>query len=1266
MDNQIEEHLLTIFMQSVSNNFEEVKASEEKISSLYNDSNKENYIKILLKFIMYPHNEKNEQKNFYDKFLNKNVKISILISIKNYIKKSIHSNLENVELSNDLCIIIKHICMHVLLDIKNEEIKSLEKYFFEILFNLFKYNICDDYDYLLFYIIILYINDYNIVHLINIFNNEEKKSNPDAMKIIECIMLYVRNKEILQNITQENFFIEYNKLIENIENIKGIINNRNNSLNDDIVNYINNTKKIYKSNNQHNLFMLNDHFLYNIEENTQINNSLTSNFTIDINKKNSLNSISGFDFVGKGTIIKDYNNNIKLLSVSKANVIFKNINISFFKNKHTALKIIRKILKKYKDNDYVSKYDLKIVLTHIEYPITLYFIYLYNKFTEYTNFINNKLSLSNSYSTTTNSTNTNEEINICFYIMNHLLMNIHIFLKIFYNIIIIDLPEYYEDNFDIFFNIFYNFLLFDMDILKNYFNHINLLKNMKTDVSSTSLSNKQNIFMNESEKNLFRITNEDLIKLKKNFEHNLLKCKIMITDIIKVISENYQEESKTYIIKLIFSLTQMLYKEEDKILICHNYNCLSSTIKLIHHMNLEKNDLNPYKDKEFLEKIIERVLYHIRLKRIDIDEINEADLDYFKNDLNNVNSFSIRSTAIYFLKTLCNNYFDICFPLLEFRILSKDSLIISSVNLSNLNNNNAINRNTENDLIIDKNDTFYDACNMEYKVQLITCLNQINLAQSFYEHNLKNVLKEFIMSIRMKFSNLDNFCYNINDYNFLNQNLNQTDKCVWLKNEEIFNSKNTIYLLSILKFLLNNRNICNVNTALDIFTFLNFLLYNEKIMIYSYSCLCINRLLNQNLSEELLNIIFNNTIPNILSRLLFLLKFHIYNKTLNEYILITILRIFLIYPEKLSSFYVSILLIIDNIIKLIVNDSHNPLFNHYLFELLTIIISLIYKSRISSSINQVENVIITTFAQILQLYIHDFIPYIFQILSIIIDNTDTIQKIHIKILNNLYEMDLWRSTIGNANGIICVLKSFFKKYNMFQDIIKNNMQQLFNIYHYCLSNKKLSTDSFQIILIIFTYLPVESYQSFLKPLFVLLFTFVQQYKNDIIKIKVIHSLSVFILKTDVNIFINTVEQIQNGLIFNVLKSLYMPILDKLINVNEKIIIFIALTKLISNEKIRNESFVVEMLNHLNKNITSNELVLKKSKSQYLDIEKDEMDKNFEVTYVKLQMINNENINETVLRDININAELKQNLFNPIFMQICHSNSYNSILQLFNN
>ncbi|CAD2103279.1 importin alpha re-exporter, putative [Plasmodium vinckei] len=1283
MEDNVEKDLLVIFTQSVSNNFDEIKSSEQKISAIYTDPNKENYIKILFKLIMYPYVEQNEKKNIYDNYLNINVKTSILISIKNFIKKSIHSNLESLEISNDLCIIIKHLCMHLLLDINNNEIKQLDKYLFEILMHLFKYNISDEYDYILFYLTILYINDGDLNYILSILNSDDKKNNINAMKNIECIMLYAQNKFILQNINQNNYHVEFNKIMENINNIKNIINNRNTTMNDDIVNCINDTKKIYTSNDKHNLFVLDDYILYNISKD---NNSLQANIAnCETNPEQFI--INGLNFMGKGTILKDYNNNVKiidLLKLNNGNSTFKNMDINKFRSKYIALKILRKIIKKYKDNGYVAKFDIKIILTHIEYPLTLYFIYLYNKFREYTNYINIKLS----ERTNTYDANLDNEMNICFYTINDILMNIYIFLKVFYNINTIDLPEYYEDNFDIFYNIFYNFITYDIEILRNYFLHLSMVRNFKFGINEPTrcIANTHNIdgkfyLLNANGTDLAnKLTSNDYLnKLLSNFEKNILKCKIITIDIIKIMSERYQDESKAYIIKLIYSLIQILYKEKDKSLLCHNYNCLSATIKLIHHMNLEKNDLNPYKETKFLEKVIECVLQHIRLKYSDIEEILEADLDYFRNDLNNSNAFSIKSTAIYFLKTLCSNYFDICFPILEFKILSKDSFLMQEgrQNDQSVASTQAMGSTIANDEINSKS-PFYEPCNMEYKIQLITCLNQINLSTNFYQHNIKNDLKNFVISIYMKCPNFDSLFYNVNDNIFQNQQIpntnnsnsvNMSDKLIWLKNEDIFNSKNTIYLLSILKFILNNRNICtNQENIADIFSFLYHLLFNEKNMIHNYSCLCINRLLNCQINKELLDLIYQNVIINILNRLLFLLKYNVYNKILNEYILITILRIFMNFSDKISNQYtILVLQLIDNTIKIIINDSHNPIFNHYLFELFTLIISLIYKQQDQTCINIIEDVVISTFSKILELYIHDFIPYIFQILSIIINNTNQIKKVHLDILTNLYQIDLWKSSVGNPNGIICVLTSYFKKHTLFQDIIKNNMQQLFNIYHYCLSNKKISIDSFQIILIIFTYLPLEYYQSFLKPLFVLLFTFLQQYKNDIIKIKVIHSLSVFILKTDAAHFLSVIDQVQNGLIFNVLKSLYMPVMDKLININEKIIIFLALTKIINNEKIKNDPLIVEILNSLDKNITKNELVMKKSKTQQsLNPEKDEVDKDFEVTYVKLQMINNENINETVLRNVDINNELKKNLYNPEFLQICSSNGFNNILQLFSN
>uniref|UniRef100_A0A8C9LLZ9 Exportin-2 C-terminal domain-containing protein n=1 Tax=Piliocolobus tephrosceles TaxID=591936 RepID=A0A8C9LLZ9_9PRIM len=1064
-----------------------------------------------------------------------------------------------------------------------------------------------------------------------------------------------------------------------------------------------------------------------------------------------------------------------------------------------ALKIIRKIIKKYENNDYATKYDVKIILTHIEFPLTLYYIYLFNKFTEYSKFmyiqlgIQNMCSVSNNAYTnflstdftsgmpvsagdvvasiTPNTTtpvnihnvnknnnnlnkHTKEEISMCLFTHNEILKNMYIFLKIFYNLLLVDLPEYFEDNLDIFFVTFFNLLLYNNKYLNDqYFNLINLEKDTQKGGSSNILNNTNNnnnnnarlegnaafnqqqslsplsvistgvsgnmtTNMNNTNNKIRQMlcTNTGLLCLKKEYEHNLIKCKIIIIKIVKLIAEKFQEESKFYIIKLIFALTHILFTENNKTLLCHNYNCLTATIKLIFHMNLTSYNSNPYKDKTYITKLIERVLKHIIFKRTDIDDIIEADLDAFRNDLNNVNAFSIRSSAIQFLKTLCMHYFDIVYPLLEIRVMSKDVIVDDSINTLNTNNTvpssanvssanvniananiananiasaniasanianaNIANANNTNDsgltssknvninaltvttydlssipiynyntdnntniddgkknLTITNQDLLYDACNLEYRVQLVMCLNQVNLASNFYENNLKGIIRQFILTMKQKYPNVEyvycnlNNCFGGNNINNTNESikdlnttglnttglnttglnttglnttglnttglnttglnttglnttglnttglnttglnttglnttgLNTTDlnttglnttglnttglninkyqfstttNQVWISDEQLFNTNNIIYLLSTLKFLLNNRTICVATyESIDcVFDFLRLLLYSEKAMVHNYAYLCINRILNQPLNKDILTNLYNNLIGNIFDRLLFLFKYSVYNKVYNEYILITILRILLVFQTNIvltttKSYIVSLLFLIDETIKQSIYDCHNPIFNHYLFEILTIAINLIFQTENRQGIMFIETVLIKTFSLILKLSTHDYIPYIFQILSIIIDRSEEIKNIYVEILTSLYDQDLWKSSIGNANGIVCVLKSFFKKYYFFQNIIKNNMQQLFTIFHYCLSNKKLTSESFQIILIIFTYLPIDSYVSFLKQLLVVLFSYAQQYKSDIAKIKTVHALSVFILKNDVSVFVNTVEQINTS------------------------------------------------------------------------------------------------------------------------------------------
>lgn len=1295
MEDSLDVNLLQLFYGSVSNNLEDVKESEKRLVSLYSDPDREKYVKILWKYIMYPCDEKSEPKNIYDKYLNKNVKVSILISIKNYIIKNVHSNLEDVKLSSDLCIFIKHMCMHALLDSTNDDTKCLEKYYYEILYNLFKYNICDDYDFLIFYILVLYVNDCSVPNLYGLFDTPEKKKSTFANSVIECIILYTRNRDIVLNINRNSFNIEFNKILENMERIKLILLNREGSLKDDVMSYVTNTKKVYMSNGKYNVFCFNDLFLYNVE----CDNPETTNL----------------EFVGKGKLQEDFNDNVKIINVLKRDGCFKNANISFFKKKYLALKILKKILQNYNDYSYTSKYDLKIILTHIEFPLTLYFVYIYNKFKEYNNYLIYKVNSSNV--NTLEDFQTNRELAICFVLMNDLIINMCILLKIYYKINIIDLPEYYEDNMEIYFNIFYNIILYEASILKPYFTLIDVSKTIKNGLSTATSSGRfivntsgmnygtsmapttnNNISANEIETNN-RLTYASLQKMKRTFEKNLAKCKTIVTDIIKIYAEKYQTESKMYILKFIYTLAQLLYKESDKDLLCHNYNCISATIRLIYHTSLEKNTLNPFKNENFIRELLETVLSHIKLKQGDVDDILEADLEYFRNDLNDADSYSLRSTATFFLKTLSEYYKEATMQILQNKILQADTVSLysgqnanslekskpqSSMNASSINNA---------DTDISSSNSFFDVCNLEYKIQLINCLGSKELAHGFYTTQLKELLIKFVNSIKAKYGNMEQYFHNINTYcfeanptsengvtpalidsmgNYVHTNpalmANNSSKLIWLSEDEICNAPNSIYLLSLLKFLFNFKDICTYDNINDTFDFLYFMLYNEKIMIHNYACLCINRMLSAKMDPMLFNAIAQKVVHGILPRLLFLLKYDVSHRVLNEYVLITILRIFAVFPSHTSNYFMSVLVLLNDILNAIVNDTYNPMFNHYMFELLTILVSLIYKSQIAEHAQQTETIIINTFARILQGLIHDFIPYIFQILSIIVDNSMIVQDIHVNILTNLYQLDLWKSSIGNANGIMCVLKSFFKKFNLFQDIIKQNMQELFNIYYYCLSNKKLTMDSFQIILTIFMYLPIDSYLVFVKPLFVLLFNFLQQYKNDVVKIKVIHALSIFILKTNADIFVRTVEDIQAGLILNIIRSLYMNILEKVINVNEKIVILIALSRIVNHDRVKNDPFILETLACINKHLVPSELEVKKNKNieKGGELENDETEKQFEVAYVKLHMVNNENVNELILSTINVNEELKLNLLNAHFMPAVKMRGLNSILNLMNN
>lgn len=104
----------------------------------------------------------------------------------------------------------------------------------------------------------------------------------------------------------------------------------------------------------------------------------------------------------------------------------------------------------------------------------------------------------------------------------------------------------------------------------------------------------------------------------------------------------------------------------------------------------------------------------------------------------------------------------------------------------------------------------------------------------------------------------------------------------------------------------------------------------------------------------------------------------------NEYIMKAIMRSFAVLEELLVPFLVDVIPKLTEKIALVARNPSRPNFNHYLFEALSLSITTACKTN-PDAVFSFEQALFPTFQGILQQDIQEFIPYVFQILALLLE-----------------------------------------------------------------------------------------------------------------------------------------------------------------------------------------------------------------------------------------------------------------------------------------
>ncbi|KNC84613.1 hypothetical protein SARC_03180 [Sphaeroforma arctica JP610] len=267
--------------------------------------------------------------------------------------------------------------------------------------------------------------------------------------------------------------------------------------------------------------------------------------------------------------------------------------------------------------------------------------------------------------------------------------------------------------------------------------------------------------------------------------------------------------------------------------------------------------------------------------------------------------------------------------------------------------------------------------------------------------------------------------------------------------------------------------------------------------------------------------------------------------SLNPYLMKTTMRLINVGKEDIFPYLESIM---DRLIKKLEEVSANPTkpdFNHYLFESISAAVRFCCNSTDPSLVVAFETYLLPRFVVILQKEVLEFLPYVFQIMSQLLElNLGALPATYTDMFPHLMAPVLWEKS-GNVPGLSKFIQTYISKMGATLSTDTRTIESLLGIFQKLLASKSNDHFGFAILNAIVTHVPVEGYQQHVRQIYNLIFSRLQAAKSPKLVSCIIVNSTLMMGLHGPDLVINAIDSIQPKLFNMVITSLYLPSMQKL-------------------------------------------------------------------------------------------------------------------------
>ena len=280
----------------------------------------------------------------------------------------------------------------------------------------------------------------------------------------------------------------------------------------------------------------------------------------------------------------------------------------------------------------------------------------------------------------------------------------------------------------------------------------------------------------------------------------------------------------------------------------------------------------------------------------------------------------------------------------------------------------------------------------------------------------------------------------------------------------------------------------------------------------------------------------------------------------NEYAMKAIMRSFSLLQENVLPYFQQLLPKMTAKLTEVTKNPTKPHFNHYLFETLSLSIRIGCKID-RKMVSNFESVLFPIFQEILIQDVQEFMPYVFQLLSLMLEfHENSVPEPYMQLFPHLLAPILWDRQ-ANIGPLVRLLTAFIEKASQ-QIIQMAKLQPLLGVFQKLIASKTNDNHGFYIIESLIQYADPQSLVPFMKNVFIVLLQRLTSSKTTKYIKCLLVFFSLFIFKYGAQTLVDTIDSMQQNMFGMVLEKLFIPEVQRVSGEVEKKILAFGMTKIL--------------------------------------------------------------------------------------------------------